>query len=130
MKTTSLKIVLNIIGSVCVVLAIFGIFLPLLPTTPFLLLASACFARGSERLHGWLLRNKTFGPLIADFEQGRGIPRRAKATALIMLWLSLAWSASRMVNPILIGVLAVVGVGVTTYLLFFVPTRPAVTPDA
>ncbi len=130
MKTTSLKIVLNLIGSVCVVLAIFGVFLPLLPTTPFLLLASACFARGSERLHGWLLRNKTFGPLIADFEQGRGIPRRAKVMALTMLWLSLAWSASRMSSLILVGVLAVVGIGVSTYLLFFVPTRPVGKPDA
>lgn len=123
MKTAVLKNTLNVIGLVAVVLAILGIFLPLLPTTPFLLLASACFARGSERLHGWLLANRLFGTTIRDFEQGKGIPRKAKITALVLLWVSLVYSVFQSSSIVLMSLLIAIGVGVTTYLLVFVPTR-------
>ena len=125
MKTAVLKHTLNIIGLIAVVLAILGVFLPLLPTTPFLLLASACFARGSDRLHGWLLNNKLFGSAIRDFEQGKGMPRKAKIMAVALLWASLAFSVFKASSVIVIALLVCVGIGVTTYLLAFVPTRPA-----
>jgi uncharacterized protein len=125
MKTAVLKHTLNVIGLVAVVLAILGVFLPLLPTTPFLLLASACFARSSERLHGWLLNNKLFGTALRDFEQGKGMPLKAKIVAVTLLWASLAFSIFKASSVILIGLLICVGIGVTTYLLAFVPTRPA-----
>jgi uncharacterized protein len=125
MKTAALKHTLTIIGLIAVVLAILGVFLPLLPTTPFLLLASACFARGSERLHGWLLNNKLFGTAIRDFEQGKGMPRKAKIMAVTLLWASLAFSVFKASSVIVIALLVCVGIGVTTYLLAFVPTRPA-----
>ena len=125
MKTAALKHTLNIIGLIAVVLAILGVFLPLLPTTPFLLLASACFARGSDRLHGWLLNNKLFGSAIRDFEQGKGMPRKAKIMAVALLWASLAFSVFKASSVIVIALLVCVGIGVTTYLLAFVPTRPA-----
>jgi uncharacterized membrane protein YbaN (DUF454 family) len=124
MKTAVLKNTLNVIGLVAVVLAILGIFLPLLPTTPFLLLASACFARGSERLHGWLLANRLFGTTIRDFEQGKGIPRKAKITALVLLWVSLVYSMFQSTSIVLMSLLIAIGIGVTSYLLVFVPTRP------
>lgn len=123
MKTAVLKNTLNVIGLVAVVLAILGIFLPLLPTTPFLLLASACFARGSERLHGWLLANRLFGTTIRDFEQGKGIPRKAKITALVLLWVSLVYSVFQSSSIVLMSLLIAIGIGVTSYLLVFVPTR-------
>jgi len=69
-------------GLLCVGLAVLGIFLPLLPTTPFLLLAVACFARSSERLHGWLLSHKVFGPLIVHWHETRSMPRAAKIGAV------------------------------------------------
>jgi uncharacterized protein len=122
MKTAVLKHTLNIIGLIAVVLAILGVFLPLLPTTPFLLLASACFARGSERLHGWLLNNKLFGTALRDFEQGKGMPLKAKIVAVTLLWASLAFSIFKASSVILIALLICVGIGVTTYLLAFVPT--------
>ncbi len=125
MKKAVLKHALTAIGIIAVVLAILGVFLPLLPTTPFLLLASACFARSSDRLHGWLLNNKLFGTALRDFEQGKGMPLKAKVTALVLLWVSLAFSAFKLGNVILVCLLLAVGVGVTTYLLAFVPTRPA-----
>ena len=103
-------------------LAILGVFLPLLPTTPFLLLASACFARGSTRLHKWLLNNRVFGSYLRNYEQGRGIPLRGKVTALAMLWASIAYSAFTVGSTALIAFLISIAVGVTIYLCVFVPT--------
>jgi uncharacterized membrane protein YbaN (DUF454 family) len=128
MKTAALKFTLNTIGTVALVLGIIGAFLPLLPTTPFLLLASACYARGSTRLHGWLLGSRVFGPTIRNFEAGKGIPRRAKITAIALLWLSLAWSATRVGHLLLLALLAAIGIGVTIYLLAFVPTSQPTAP--
>jgi len=79
------KPVLISIGLVCVGLAVLGIFLPVLPTTPFLLLALACFARSSEKLHSWLLSNKTFGPLIKHWEESKSMPRKAKIYSIILI---------------------------------------------
>jgi hypothetical protein len=59
-----------------------GVFLPLLPTTPFVLLSAACFARSSEKWHRWLLANGTFGPMIRDWESKRCVSRRVKAVAI------------------------------------------------
>jgi uncharacterized membrane protein YbaN (DUF454 family) len=117
-----MKFALNLIGSIAVVLAILGIFLPLLPTTPFLLLASACFARGSTRLHAWLLNNRMFGEYLRNYEQGRGIPLRAKVTALAMLWASIGYSAFTVGSTALIALLISIAIGVTIYLCVFVPT--------
>ncbi|CUI05390.1 DUF454 family protein [Massilia sp. CCM 8695] len=117
-----MKLLLNTIGCLAVLLGILGIFLPLLPTTPFLLLASACFARGSTRMHAWLLGNKVFGKYLSDFEQGRGIPRRAKITILVLMWASLAYSMLRLQRTGLTLMLLCIGAGVTIYLLRYVPT--------
>lgn len=75
-------ILYKILGFLFVGLGIIGIYLPLLPTTPFLLLAAACFARSSERCHQWLLNNPTFGPIVRNWEERRCISRRSKITAL------------------------------------------------
>jgi uncharacterized protein len=79
-------------GATCVALGVLGIFLPLLPTTPFMLLAAACFARSSRRFHEWLLSNRTFGPLILEWEKHRSIPRRTKLTAIALMSLTMAVS--------------------------------------
>lgn len=87
-----MKILLNVVGSIAVVLAILGIFLPLLPTTPFLLLASACYVRGSERMHRWLLNNRLFGEYLRNIEDKRAMPMRGKIVTLVVLWGSMAYS--------------------------------------
>ncbi|NGM88106.1 DUF454 domain-containing protein [Parapusillimonas sp. SGNA-6] len=112
-----IKLLFNIVGTVAVILAILGVFVPLLPTTPFLLLASACYLRGSDRLHRWLMSNKVFGPYIANIQSGRGIPLRAKVTALVFLWGSLLVSA--WIVPLLWVrlLLLIPGIGVSIYLL-------------
>ena len=90
------KAVLVAAGSLCLALAVLGVFLPLLPTTPFLLLASACYVRSSERLHGWLMGNRMLGPYIRNFRERRGIPLRARVTTVVLLWLPLAYSIYRL----------------------------------
>ena len=72
-------------GAACVALGLVGIALPLLPTTPFMLLAAFCFARGSERLHGWLMAHPTLGPPIHEWQRHGAISRRAKRAAVIAM---------------------------------------------
>ena len=103
-------------GALALALGIVGIFVPLLPTTPFVLLASFCFVRGSPALHAKLLANKRFGPAIRDWEAGRGIPRRAKRVAIAMTIASLAFSAWLVGKAAVTAVIAVVGVALVTYL--------------
>lgn len=83
---------LKLIGLLFVGLAIIGAILPVMPTTVFLLVAAACFARSSPYLYNKLLSNKAFGPLIRDWENHKSIPRRAKYTALISIVLAASWS--------------------------------------
>lgn len=83
---------LKIAGLFFVGLAMLGAVLPLLPTTPFVLVAAACFAKSSPRLHKMLLQNKVFGPLIYHWQQSRSIPKRAKIVALLSMVLAGGWS--------------------------------------
>ena len=83
---------LKVLGIFFVALAFIGVFLPLLPTTPFLLVATACFAKSSPRLHKMLLDNKVFGPMIYHWQQSRSIPKRAKIIALGTMVAAVLWS--------------------------------------
>ena len=80
-------------GVFCIGLAILGAILPILPTTVFLIMATACFAKSSPRMQKKLLNNKTFGPLIHEWQQHRSIPRKSKRIALLTIVLSVAWSS-------------------------------------
>ena len=80
-------------GTVNLVTGIVGIFLPLLPTTPFVLLAAFCFARGSARWEHWLLNHPRFGPMVRDWRASHAIPLRAKQLAWTMMAASSAWAA-------------------------------------
>lgn len=79
-------------GTICLALGAIGIVLPILPTTPFLLAAAACYYKSSLRMHKWLLTNKYFGEYIRNYKEGKGIPRKTKATALIVLWVTIGVS--------------------------------------
>ena len=79
-------------GSLCLALGIAGVFLPLLPTTPFVLLAAFCFSRGSTRVERWLLAHARFGPMVRDWRARRAVPRRAKQFASLMMALGCLWS--------------------------------------
>lgn len=85
MPRTTTRIVYLCAGWGCLGLGFAGIFLPLLPTTPFVLLAAWCFSRGSARLHRWLLGHRRFGRLVRDWEENRAIRLRAKVVATLMM---------------------------------------------
>lgn len=80
-----------IVGWLAVGLGFIGLFLPVLPTTPFLLVAAYCFAHGSPRLHAWLMKQPRFGPILREWEQRRAIPRRGKLIALCSIVLSFTY---------------------------------------
>ena len=105
-------------GTIFVGIGIVGVFLPLLPTTPFLLLAAFLYARGSERFYAWLLGNRWFGDYLRRYREGRSMTRRHKAITLALLWLGIGASAGFLVPQ---GwarlLLAVVAVGVTAHIL-------------
>lgn len=106
-------------GTFFVGLGIVGIFFPVLPTTPFLLLAAACYARSSEKFYHWLLNHRWFGKYIQTYREGKGIPVKAKALSISLIWLTIFTSVIFVVHP-LIGriILIVIAAGVTLYLLF------------
>ncbi|MEM3356821.1 MAG: YbaN family protein [Candidatus Bathyarchaeia archaeon] len=81
-----------IAGTACVALGAVGSVLPILPTTPFLLAAAACYCKSSERAYRWLLNNKWFGEYIRNYKEGRGIPKKTKIAALSVLWVTIGFS--------------------------------------
>jgi uncharacterized membrane protein YbaN (DUF454 family) len=104
-------------GTVCLIIGAIGILLPILPTTPFLLLAAACYYKGSERMHRWLLNNKWFGNYIRNYKEGKGISLKAKAFTLSLLWITISYSAFFVTNTlvfqiILLGIALAVSVHV------------------
>ena len=86
-------------GFILVGLAVLGIFLPLLPTTPLLLLAAGCFSRSSERWHRWLLQHRLFGPIIHNWQERRCIPKRAKIVSILMVVLFGGWAVGFAIEP-------------------------------
>jgi uncharacterized membrane protein YbaN (DUF454 family) len=112
------RLVLLTLGTLCVALGLVGIFVPLLPTTPFVLLAAVCYARSSSRLSRWLLAHRWLGEPIRNFRERRGIRRRHKVMALVTMWTSIAVTGSLglVAGWARWGLLAV-ALGVTAYLL-------------
>jgi uncharacterized membrane protein YbaN (DUF454 family) len=83
------KSIWNFGGTVCVGLGVLGVFLPVLPTTPFLLLAAFCYGRGSERFYHWLVKCSPFSEYMQNYREGRGIPLRQKLLSISLLWLTI-----------------------------------------
>jgi hypothetical protein len=105
-------------GTICVALGIFGVFVPVLPTMPFLLLAAFFYTRSSERFHQWLLGNHWFSQYIKNYQQGRGIALRDKIITLVALWLALSFTVLTTAPAWWVKLLLLsVGIGVTMHLL-------------
>ncbi|AAZ26466.1 hypothetical protein CPS_4111 [Colwellia psychrerythraea 34H] len=110
-------LILKVTGIFFVALAILGVVLPILPTTPFLLVAAACFAKSSPTMQRKLLANKTFGPLIHDWQKYRSIPRKAKRIALLTMILSVCWSAFMLQSVMLTALVVALVIGPFIFLL-------------
>jgi uncharacterized membrane protein YbaN (DUF454 family) len=113
-----LKGLLIFAGTLFVGLGVLGIFLPLLPTTPFLLLAAACYARSSKRFYHWLLSNRWFGRYIKNYREKRGIPSGVKISTISILWITIAFSVYFATESFLVRVILVlIAMGVTIHIL-------------
>ncbi len=116
-------------GLLFVGLGVIGVFVPLLPTTPFMLLAAACFARSSRRFHDWLLANRTFGPLIYEWRRYRSIPLRTKIMAIALMAFTLGASIVFFIKPLWLRIaLALFGLGLALW-LYRIPSRPVSDED-
>lgn len=117
-KSIFIQILYNIAGTISLVLGIVGIILPLLPTTPFLLLATACFYRGSKKMHNWLLNHKIFGKYIKDYIEKNAISARIKSKAISVLWITIGITFVFFTDLLYLRiVLLVIAIGVTTHLV-------------
>lgn len=99
------------------ILGIIGIFIPVLPTTPFFLLAAFCYMRSSKRLHDWLVNHKVFGEYIYNYLEYRAIRKKAKILALIFLWTTMLISIFVLSNIYLQFMLVIIGAGASIYIL-------------
>jgi uncharacterized membrane protein YbaN (DUF454 family) len=105
-------------GTVSLGLGFVGIVLPVLPTTPFLLLSAACYYKGSERLHRWMLNNRLFGDYLRNYKKGNGIQPRTKIFTLILLWSVISFSALFMLNNVIIQIiLFATAIGVSIHII-------------
>lgn len=119
------KAILIFAGTVCVGLGVLGMFLPLMPTTVFLLMAAYCYSRSSDRFHNWLLSNRWFGSYIKNYRAKKGITLRQKVTTLLTLWASIGLSIWLLGGAFWSTLmLAAVAVGVTIHILWIKTHRP------
>jgi uncharacterized membrane protein YbaN (DUF454 family) len=112
-----MKVILVIAGTISVILGVVGIFLPLLPTTPFLLLAAACYVKASPKLYSWLINNKHLGSYIRNYREGKGIPLKTKSIAIVLLWSTISLSAVLVSRLYISTFLLIVAICVTIHLL-------------
>lgn len=111
-----------ITGHLSLLLGIVGAFLPVLPTTPFLLLAAYCYSKSNAKLHSWILRHKYFGPPITDWEQNGVIGLKAKVFATIMLALVVVFRVPSLPTTFLLKSILTT---ILTFVLIFIWSRPS-----
>ncbi len=119
-----IKLILRIVGTISLVLGIIGIALPVLPTTPFLLLTAYCYLKSAPNWHKKLLESKHLGPYIKNFQENKCIPLRIKVYSISLLWITIVTSAVFFVSLWWVKlILLAIAVGVTTHILSY-PSQP------
>lgn len=110
-------------GTMLLVIGAVGVVIPVLPTTPFLLLSAACYMRGSERLHNWMLNNRVFGEFIRNYREGKGISFKDKFLTLLLLWFTIGFSILFVIEmPLLKGLLFLIAFVVSAHIILL-PTN-------
>lgn len=113
-------------GTVCLALGSIGVFVPVLPTTPFLLLAAACYARGSRRFYCWLLSNRILGTYLRYYYEGRGLPLRVRALTITILWLTIGITTISFLDELWLRVaLLLVAIAVSVHVATLGPKGPS-----
>src|SRR5262245_59374217 len=131
MSSRLMRALLIVCGTLCVALGTLGIFLPLLPTTVFLLLAAACYARSSERFYRKLIENRYLGAYIRNHREGRGMRRRDKVLTLVMLWGGIGATSIWSVDALWLRlVLAGIAISVTFHVARLPAFRPAANAES
>lgn len=116
----AVKVFLIIIGTISITLGVIGIVVPLLPTTPLILLGAACYVKGSDKLYHRLIRNKWLGGYIRDFLEKNGITLKNKVLSLSLMWVSITGIILFLgINYWLAAVLIIIAVSVSAYILSF-----------
>jgi len=117
------RVILISCGFLFTFLAILGAILPLVPTTPFLIVAAACFYRSSERFYNMIMHNRYFGHYLQDYRSGKGIPLRVKIMALVFLWTSTLVSVFVFIPYLWLEILVIAVNTAITIHLYFVRTK-------
>jgi uncharacterized membrane protein YbaN (DUF454 family) len=105
-------------GTLSLAVGIVGIFVPILPTTPFLLLAAGCYLRSSQRFYNWLMGSRLFGSYIRNYIEGRGIPAKVKIFIIALLWATIGVSIWLVAIPVVTIILLIIAAGVTLHIIF------------
>jgi len=111
-------------GTLSLAIGIAGIIIPLLPTTPFLLLAAGCYLRSSQKFYNWLMGNRWLGAYIRNYIEGRGMPLKVKLFTIALLWATIGVSIWLTARPIVTIILLIVAVGVSLHIIFIRARRP------
>ena len=113
-----IKFLLITAGTFFIGVGIVGIFIPILPTTPFLLISAALYARSSKRFYNWLINNKIFGRYIKNYREGKGIPLKLKIITIALLWITIGCSAIFAIDIFWVRViLVIIAIGVTVHII-------------
>jgi uncharacterized membrane protein YbaN (DUF454 family) len=112
------RILFIVVGTILLGIGGFGVLLPIVPTTPFLLLAAACYARGSKRIHRWMLRNRVFGAFIRNYVERKGITPRQKIVTLGFLWVTMTFTIVYVVDSLILRLfLVLIALAVSVHIL-------------
>lgn len=123
-KNKFVQILFLTLGTIFVAVGIIGIFIPVLPTTPFLLLAAVLYAKSSKKFYMWLLNNRICGKFIKDYKEGKGIPLKIKIMTIILLWTAIGSSIVFAINILWVKILLVlVAIGVTLHIIRIKPIK-------
>ena len=123
------KLFFVLVGHLSLGLGLVGIVVPLLPTTPFLLLAAACYLRGSERLYNRLINHRLLGPYISNYREGKGIPMKLKVTLLVLIWITIPLSAILLIQQLYVRLVLLTIAIVVSAIIWRLPTLSQASRD-